>query len=901
MTDTQGRARARVGRALRAQFLVLEGETGAAAYFLGLFFILGAGFALGRGSAGSLFLQRFGVQYLPHAFAALAIGIALFSFAYAAIADRVRPDRLLVIILAVLLATLLPLWVAMGWAGVRLSYPAYLVTFQVFSEILVLQATLYFGMSFDNSQSKRLLPIALAGLQAGEMCGGLGLAALATLVPMQHVAALWCVLVALAMGHIAWRHRGGRDVPFMSPARKSSRPWRAAAAQLGQGLRFSRSSALLRNLALATLFTVIAVHVLEYATLVIYAGAFRSEQELGIVFGMITFICGAITLLVQLFFSGKLLRRYGVRPINLVFPVGLLAAFGALAASFHVPAALGGSITQRTLLPAMRSPSRALLFQALPDHIQGRARALSLAVVLPVGILLAAAVSRSVPAESQAWLLPLIGLAASAGCVFYTLATNAAYPAALLDTLGEKLFVARGHLGRLDPARDHALIEKLAEGVRHTDDAVALAYAQAMAEAFPSESWRYLLDRARGAPPATRDRLIRLLAGNLPFAQRGVLRGFLATADDHERSTVLSTLFAFRDPESREAVEACLASANPRLVACGIQGVHDYAIETLLPQARARWRSLLESREPAQLLAGLDLARHRPERDWVELVLAAGNHPEARVRSAALATLERHAAIAGGALAPWVRTLLAAANPEERAAALRCAIDLPEGERLACAQAALGDPHPHVSEAALALMADHFGAAFGEAALDRLADDALPLRAQRALLSWLLGNAVGQGRLAGYAMRRAQEALALAGTLRKLRSVGTPGSASQARGLLATAVEERSLECATLALYAMEALEDENTVRRVRAAVASGDTRHFARAIEALEGLRHPEITVALRKTLEHIRGDVPLDAPSGTQPESFPQILDYLSQYPDAFLRECARYAQPAQQGGRA
>lgn len=901
MARAHPRTQAGLGRALRAQLLVAEGEGGTAAYFLALFFLLGSGFALGRGSAGSLFLQRFGVEYLPQAFAALAVGIGLLSFAYAAIADRIRPDRLLAIILAVTLGALAPLWLMMGWSGPALSYPAYFVAFHVLSEILLLQATLYFGMSFDGSQSKRLLPIALAGLQAGEMAGGLGLTMLAAVMPMQHVAALWGALLVLAAGLVMLRHRGGRVAPHMSPARKSARPWRAAAAQIAQGLRFSRSSALLRNLALATLFMVVAVHVLEYSTFVIYAGSFRTEQELGIVFGLLTFTCGAITLLVQLFFSGKMLRRHGVRAVNLVFPLGLLAVFVALAASFRVPAALAGSVAQRTLLPAMRNPSRALLFQALPDHIQGRARALSLAVVLPVGILLAAFVARAVPPPFQPWLLPLIGLAAAAGYLYFSMATNESYPRALLDTLGEKLFVARGRLGRLDPVRDHALMERLADGVRHADEDVAVANAQAMAEAFPGEAWRHLLDRARGASPAARDRMIRLVAGHLPASQRGVLREFLESADDHQRCTILGTLFAARDPESRAWVEPCLASANPRVAACGIQGAYDYALESLLPEARDRWRQLLASCEPGPLLAGLELARERPGRDWLEFVLVAEGHPDERVRRVALKTLERHAAIAGGTLGPWVRSTVRSGTPEERAAALRCAVDLPEEERLECAHAALGDSHPLVSAAAVALMADHHGASFADASLDLLADDSLPLRAQRALLGWLLANAASPRRLAGYAMRRSQEALALAETLQGLRRSAPAGPAPWSQALLPTAVQERALECADLALLAMQALEDETTVKRVRAAVASGDTRHFARAVEALEGLRSREIALALRKTLENVRGDAPLDAPAGTGPESFMQIVDYLSQYPDAFLRECARHGQRAAAQGAA
>lgn len=895
------RARLAAGSRLRTQFLVADGEAGAAAYFLGLFFVIGTGFALGRGSASSLFLQRFGIEYLPHTLAVLAVAILVASLAYAAIADRIRPDRLLVVLMAMLLVALLPLWLAMGMMGLPLAYPAYFVTFHVFSEVLLLQCTLYFAMSFDGSQSKRLLPIALAGLQAGEMCGGLGLTALASLLPMQHVAPAWCALVAVAAGFVLLRHRGGRSVPHMSPARKSSRPWRAAAAQLAQGMRFSRSSALLRSLALATLFMVIAVHIMEYAALAIYAGAFRSEQELGIVFGLLTFICGAITLLVQLFFSGKLLRLHGVRAMNLVFPVGLLAAFAALAASFRVPAALAGSVVQRTLLPAMRNPSRALLFQALPDHIQGRARALSVAIVLPAGILVAAFITRTVPADSQHWLLPLVGLLAAAGCLAYSIAANRCYPSALLDTLGEKLFVARGHLGRLDPQRDRGLLHRLSDGVRHPDDSVALACAHAMAEAFPGEAWRHLVDRARAGRPATRDQLIRLVADRLPAAQRGVLRGFLAAADDHGRSTILSTLFGLRDPESRAMVADCLHSANPRLAACGIQGVHDYAITALLPAARARWRELLESREANPLLAALELVRNRPEPDWVGPVLAAWEHPEPRVRRSALAALECLAPVAGGALAAWVNATLLSDSPEERAAALRSAVDLPNGERLAHAEAALADPHPRVSEAAVQLLDGHHGADFSEVSLDRLAAGALPLRAQRALLTGLVGHPVPSRRLAGYAVHRSQEALALAATLPRLRHGALPGQAPWLRGLLVTAVEEHVLECADLALHALESIEDGTDLRRVRAAISSREARHFARALEAIEGLRSREVALTLRRTLEHVRGDAPLEHAAAAAPASFSQVVDFLSQHPDSFLRECARRAQPAASGAGA
>jgi hypothetical protein len=292
-------------------------------------------------------------------------------------------------------------------------------------------------------------------------------------------------------------------------------------------------------------------------------------------------------------------------------------------------------------------------------------------------------------------------------------------------------------------------------------------------------------------------------------------------------------------------------------------------------------------------MAGLDLARARPEPELLGHVLEATGHGDARVRNAALATLEQYADIAGATLADWVRARLDSPHPEERATALRCAAGLPEGERLACAQAALGDAHPQVAAAAVRLLADHHGAAFADAAFDLLADDSLPLRAQRTLLAWLLDNAPSQRRVAGYAMRRSQEALTLANTLHRLRRAAPTEGPRWTRDLLATAVEERAIECTDLALFALEALEDGIAIARIRAAVTSRDARHLARAVEAMEGLRQREIGLALRRTLESLRGDALLDAPAAASPETFAQIVDFLSQYPDAFLRECARCGQ--------
>ena len=45
--------------------LIRQQEYRHVAYFFGLFFLIGGGMAMGRGTADALFFKRYGIEYLP--------------------------------------------------------------------------------------------------------------------------------------------------------------------------------------------------------------------------------------------------------------------------------------------------------------------------------------------------------------------------------------------------------------------------------------------------------------------------------------------------------------------------------------------------------------------------------------------------------------------------------------------------------------------------------------------------------------------------------------------------------------------------------------------------------------------------------------------------------------------
>src|SRR5258708_39559805 len=97
----------------------------------------------------------------------------------------------------------------------RIAYPLYYRLFEISSELLVMHASLYFSANFDNEQSKRLLPMTMAGLQLGEVVGGLILT-MSGIIGVQGLVLVWSALAAISVILVVMRHRVGGVSPFFA-------------------------------------------------------------------------------------------------------------------------------------------------------------------------------------------------------------------------------------------------------------------------------------------------------------------------------------------------------------------------------------------------------------------------------------------------------------------------------------------------------------------------------------------------------------------------------------------------------------------------------------------------------------------------------------------------------------
>jgi HEAT repeat protein len=862
--------------------LVRQSEWPRLSYFFLLFFVISAGLAIGRGTADALFLKRFGIQYLPIMYVAIGVLMMLVSTVYAAYADRMSPERVFFIMLGGLAVMLCGNWYLMTLKVDSVAYPLYFLAFEISSEVLFMHATLYFSANFDGQQSKRLLPMTFAGLQLGEMCGGFLLTA-SPVIGVQGMVLVWSGLMAAAMVIVVVRHRSVGVSPFFRPGRRGG-GMRRTVEQITQGLRFAQRSPLLLYSSLGVFFMVVALYSLGYAAYAVYNAEFKSETELGVLFGVLTIVSSSVTLLIQVFFSGKLLNRFGVRTMNIIFPVTTFACFIALFISFKLPAAVLSTLNRRILMPSIRTPSRTLLFEALPDYMQGRARALTLALVLPCAYIFVGLVLRELRSFHAPYSYLITGAVAGALYLYFSVKTNRAYVEALLATLKERLFLPSELLGQLNNEVDPELFGRLAEGVRHRDERICLTYARMLACHFPDKAPEVIFERMLDTSTPVRDQLIRLIGGNLPDALLQRLEPGREWGDEHVWATAIATRFEARDPHALALVDECLAAKNPRLVACGIYGVMRYGLDDRRDAALKRWEEMLADERREHVLPALGLGQKLPlpEAFVPRLIVLLGQSGDV-VKTAALLALQR-STLPDTQLLPVLEELMKnSRDPKVRVACIECFRLLPEPARSQPCLAALTDRHPDVVDAALRVLAESVG-------------DCEPLlfawlnqvgvspREQQRVLESLARHPVARVPFEEFAERKLREANLMSQALRVLER--DPGPDTHASKLVRIVLAERLTQTLEVALMAMENLGDSHSIRIISLGLKSKDARQVARAKEALSSIADSRLGAQLGQLLAGEENAAEADAPHFA---SVNDALEWCRMHADAWLRLCA------------
>ena len=872
------------------QLLMLRQGEGRIVLFLSSIAALGGfGLSIGRASSDALFFTQYGAAHLPQMFALIALVLIPFSLAYAAFVDRLTPHRMFIHLLLGFGAMVGVCWLGMTVAGGNIGIALYFIAYGVISELLLTHFTHYVSDFFDAQQAKRLLPSVMAIFRLGAIMGGVFLGVAGSGMATQDAALVWTLCLLATLGLVAWRHRGE---PITCPIKRghASTP----VQMVREGLMFSRQSRLVRITALGVFLLIFLLSVQEYLVGTIFSQRYPDEHQLTEFFGWFSAIINTCVLVIQLFLFGRLLRRFGLKTMNLVYPFTTLLSFGLMTISAGYLTAVLGRINAVGVLPGVRNTVAGFFFHALPGYMQGRAHALIAGLVLPLGLLVSALFLWLVPQDAPLEWVAGGGFVFAVALFWIKLKKNAAYGDSLVELVGQSVFTKDGETVAELGGLDQAAAFRLAGLMRQTDsNALMLNYADMLESLAPEHAGAAMLDVYPDLPPKLQDQLLPRIARLAPPGWEGVVWEAAQHGDSHLAETTARLLLAAGFPAATEHTEAWLEAASPRLRSATAVGCLHGEATGFKPRARETLKELLQSPHPDDRLAALGALAAMPHEDLRPLTRPMLLDENARARAYALDIWSRCPHTVDDEAREIIDRAQASPSYLVRVAAIRAAACLPFPDMpvLDWLSRVLRDTDYRVREAgqecAKAFMPKH-----SDAWVNALTQRGTDFDLQSVMTAELATSDINSKanilrQVSAWHVRHARDKLLIRDSFSQSGMRDVPELL-----FLMQVLREEARRHLDIVLHILVCLDQSQQMRYIRAGLASRNRHLWAHALEsAMQLKKEGRLFHELAILYESERDGIPLKGKPPGGKGAVKAWLEWCQEYGSEWLAESARY----------
>jgi ATP:ADP antiporter, AAA family len=315
-----------------------------------------------------------GVRNLPWLFTGTLVTMLVVSPLFAYAVRRYRRDVFIAIsyrffsanllVFAALLATVSP--EAEIWVG-----RAFFIWVSVFNLFVVSVFWSCVVDIFDSTQGKRLFGL----LAAGATFGGLLGSALTTGL-IEHIGRSWLIAITIVLIEVAVA--GSRGLSRFSHAFQrplsADEPEKPLGGGVFSGMIHTFKSPYLLGLAIFILLYSMTSTFLYFQQASIAAASFPDRAARTAFFADIDFWVNAITLVIQLFLTGRLMGWFGVLATLCSLPLISLAGFSVLAWSPTVAVFVVAQVARRVSNFALARPSREVLFTSVDREDRFKAK-----------------------------------------------------------------------------------------------------------------------------------------------------------------------------------------------------------------------------------------------------------------------------------------------------------------------------------------------------------------------------------------------------------------------------------------------------------------------------------------------------------------------------------------------
>jgi len=352
-----GELKTRATTVLRRALDLREGEIrGLVLAFLYFFFLLG-GYTLLRPLRDEMGVAS-GVENLQYLFTATFFVMLLAVPAFGMLVSRWARSRIVPSVYRFFIASILLFYLLFNVTETNVwTARAFYVWVSVLNLFVVSVFWSLMNDLFQASQAKRLFPVIAAGGTAGALAGPLAAANLvgplgpASLLLISAAAleiAVWCVYGLL-------REKGSVKTTAQTPV----------GGGIFDGLTLVLRSPYLMGVAVFFLLMTSAATFLYFIQAHFVRDLFPTSAERIAAFAWLDFFANAATVLLQLFVTGRLLKRFGLGFGLAVLPIVVTLAFAALALAPVFAMLAGIQVLRRAAQYAVSRPAREALFTPL--------------------------------------------------------------------------------------------------------------------------------------------------------------------------------------------------------------------------------------------------------------------------------------------------------------------------------------------------------------------------------------------------------------------------------------------------------------------------------------------------------------------------------------------------------
>jgi AAA family ATP:ADP antiporter len=248
---------------------------------------------------------------------------------------------------------------------------------------------------FTSEQGKRLFGFIAAGATIGAIAGSAATALLARSVPTWALLVGAALLLEIAVFSVKHLSRLS-DQLYRKPASESGE--RAIGGSSWAGIAHVLKSPYLLNVSLFLLLFSITSTFLYFQQVGIAAKAFPDRGAQTAFFASVDLAVNVLTLAIQLFLTGRVVRMFGIGPALASLPLLTIFGFAVLVYAPTIAAIVGFQVLRRAGNFGIARPTREVLFTVLPREDRYKAKSFIDTVVYRLGD------------QAGAWSYALVGV-----------------------------------------------------------------------------------------------------------------------------------------------------------------------------------------------------------------------------------------------------------------------------------------------------------------------------------------------------------------------------------------------------------------------------------------------------------------------------------------------------------